>query len=501
VTAALLGGRETASVASYRVIAATACLAATAVLCGEALAASAVATRAIVWAALALACYCLGLLFLVGAVGANGVGLSRWKFGPWILAWSVLAFGAATLTWSQVQTSTAAQIAVSSVLRALWLVAVALTCLAVGYIIGPGRPVRQLAGRAMEALGRRLSGTVRSLLTPWMLYAIGLAARFASIVTTGRFGYVGDVSSAVSSASGYGQYLSDLSLLAPLGVCAAALQVYGERRPKARLSLAVLFLAEIAFGAAAGGKASFVIAILAVVIPLSAARRRLPVAACVVFTGVFLVVVIPFNQAYRGAARGSSETLTTSEALHSAPEILQQTLTGQKATALLPDSATYLMQRIREIDSPAIVMQRTPGQIPYSSPLQLIEAPLVDMVPRVLWPGKPILASGYQFSQEYYGLPSSLYTSSAITPIADLYRHGGWIPVIAGMCLLGCGVRVLDDVLDVRSNPHAVFLVLLLFPSLVNGEQDWQSLLASMPATMIVWLLATALTFQPRSPR
>jgi hypothetical protein len=262
----------------------------------------------------------------------------------------------------------------------------------------------------------------------------------------------------------------------------------------------VLFLSELAFGAAAGGKESFVIAILAVVVPMSAARRRLPKVAVLGCFVAFLVIVIPFNQAYRSVARDGSVTLSPSQAINLAPGIFRQTLTGQSVIKVLPDSVIYLMQRIREIDSPAIVMQRTPGQLPYDSPVQLIEAPVVDIVPRVVWPGKPILATGYQFSQEYFGLSPTLYTSSAITPIGDLYRHGGWVPVVAGMLVLGCGIRLLDDVLDVRSNPHAVFLVLLLFPSLVNGEQDWVTLWASIPATMLVWLLATALTFQRRGP-
>ena len=66
------------------------------------------------------------------------------------------------------------------------------------------------------------------------------------------------------------------------------------------------------------------------------------------------------------------------------------------------------------------------------------------------------------------------------------------------MFLLGCGVRLLDDVLDVRANPHAILLVLLLFPSLVKGEDDWGSILASIPATLVIWLLATALVFRAR---
>ena len=501
MTAALINPEKDFAVVPRWVIAAMACFAAVAILCAETLATSVVPTHAVIWGSLALASYIAGLLFLVGAVSTNGPGLSRWKIGPWMLAWCIPAFGLATLTWSETQTSAAAEIAVSSVLRALWLVAVGMTCLAIGYAIGLGHPVRRLAVRGVEALRGRFGDTVRSRLAPWVLYTIGIAARIASTATTGRFGYVGDVSSAVSTATGYGQYLSDLSLLAPLGVCAAALQVYRERLPGTRLSLAVLFLSELAFGAAAGGKESFVIAILALVIPMSAARRHLPKVAALGCFVAFLIIVIPFNQAYRNVARGGGETLTASQAISAAPGILQQTLMSQNPIKVLPNSVIYLTQRIREIDSPAIVMQRTPGQIAYSSPAQLIEAPLLDMVPRAVWPSKPILATGYQFSQQYFELSASLYTSSAITPVGDLYRHGGWISVIAGMFLLGCVVRLLNDVLDVRSNPHAIFLVLLLFPTLVNGEQDWATLLASVPATLLIWLSATALAFQPRGLR
>lgn len=59
-------------------------------------------------------------------------------------------------------------------------------------------------------------------------------------------------------------------------------------------------------------------------------------------------------------------------------------------------------------------------------------------------------------------------------------------------------MRLLDDTLDVRKNPHAIFLVLLLFQSLVGSETDWNLLLAGIPATMFVWLLAVALVFRKR---
>ena len=129
----------------------------------------------------------------------------------------------------------------------------------------------------------------------------------------------------------------------------------------------------------------------------------------------------------------------------------------------------------------------------------------MPLVPRAIWPGKPILDTGYEFSQTYYELPATVYTSSAITPVGDLYLHGGWIPVIVGMFLLGCGVRLLDDVMDVYGNPHCIFLFLLLFPSLVKQEDDWVGILAGIPGTLLIWLFATYLTFRkrerpPRSP-
>lgn len=481
-----------------RPIAAMASSAAAIELLGQTLALSDQPTRAVIFGGLSLAAWAAALLCLVGGSQGAGVGLIRWRLGSWTLVWYAVAFGIATVSWSRPQTGLPAQIAVSDVLRALWLVAVGMTIWAIGYLVGPGQWMRGCAVRTVGALDRRFAPEVRSR-APWILYAIGIAARLASTATTGRFGYSGDVSSVVTTASGYGQILTGLSLCAPLAVAAAALQVYRERLASARITLIVLFLSELAFGAAAGGKESFVITVLAVAIPFCTSRRRLPRVALMILAVIFLIAVIPFNKAYRSAVRSGSGTLSPSEAISAAPEIFHQTVINQNVATVVPDSFGYLLQRIREIDSPAIIMQRTPGQVAFLSPIQLVEAPAEGIVPRAIWPGKPIMVMGYQVSQEYYGLPSTVLTSSAITPIGDLYWHGGWVPVIAGMFVLGCVVRLLDEVFDVRSNPHAIAFVLLLFPALVMNEVDWVTLLSGIPSTVVIWLLAVALTFRTRS--
>jgi hypothetical protein len=467
------------------------------VLSGLALA-SLTLSRAIGYGSVALACWTAGLLCLAGSRRGH-LALAQWKLGSWSLLWYAAASGLATLTWAS--SPYASQVAPSSILRALWLVAVAVTCWTTGYATGPGAPARSWAARWMSALAVRRTGAVRGPLAPWALYAIATGARIATAATTGRIGYVGDVSSAVTNATGYGQALAALGLFGPLAVMTAALRAYREQVPSARLTLAVLFLAEIAYGAVSGNKSVFVIAVLAVVIPASAARRRLPKAAGSAGIAVFLTLVIPFTASYRAAAREGPVTLSASQAVGEAPAILHQDVTGPTMLAAIPASASYLLQRISNISGPAVIMQRTPSQIPWESPADLVTGPLASLVPRALWPGKPILDDGYQFSQQYYALPSGVYTASSITPAGDLYRHGGWVPVIVGMFLLGCLVRLLDGVLDVRASPHAAFLLLLLFPVLVPGEADWVTLLAGIPVTIAAWLLAVTVAFGPTASR
>jgi hypothetical protein len=301
----------------------------------------------------------------------------------------------------------------------------------------------------------------------------------------------------VASASGYAQYLALFGEGVPLAVAAASVRAYRAPRPAAWLTLAVLFTGAVIVGAVSGGKTSFVVAVLAVIIPRTMIRRRLAAGVIAAAIAFFLLIVIPFNLTYRAAARGAV-TLSTSEAIATAPAIASGVLASDFSPSVLGQSVNYLARRVRTIDSPAIIMQRTPSQIPYSSPGQLAISPVVDLIPRILWPGKPILDVGYQMSQEYYQLPPQVYTSSDITPEGDLYRHGGWAAAIAGMFLIGCGARIIDEVTDLRRSIHGAFLIILLFPGLVQAGSDCATLLAGIPEMVLLWYAVTALSFTRR---
>jgi hypothetical protein len=453
------------------------------------------------WGAVALAAFCAGLLPLMSAAaGHDGLGLSTWRIGPWSLVWGALAFGLATISWLSPQTETGSSAAIlpGSILRALWMIAVALAMLTLGYCAGPHRLAALHARRATERLNRTFSDEIRGPMVPWALLGVGLIAQFGFAALTGRLGYVGNVEASVTTASGYGQYLAVAGECVPLAVVAAAIRAYRTRTPWGWFTLLVLFAAAIAAGAIAGGKESFVVVILAVIIPHTVIRRRLPIGAIVAAVIFFMLIVIPFNHAYRASARGAV-TLSTSQAVAAAPAIVSQVAANDVSAAVFWGSASYLAERVRTIDTPAMIMQRTPSEIPYASPADLLIAPVVDLIPRILWPGKPILTPGYQISQEYFDLPATAYTSSDVTPEGDLFRHGGWLPLIVGMFLLGCVIRIVDEVADLRRGVHGAFLIILLFPGIVEAGTDCATLLAGIPGMILLWLAVVSLSFTRRT--
>jgi hypothetical protein len=453
------------------------------------------------WGAVALAAFCAGLLPLMSvAAGHDGLGLADWRIGPWSLVWGALAFGLATISWLSPQTEAGPSAAIlpGSILRALWMITVALAMLTVGYCAGPHRLAASHARRATERLNRRFTDEIRGPMVSWVLLGVGLIAQFGFAALTGHLGFIGNVEASVSTASGYSQYLAVAGECVPLSVVAAAIRAYRVRTLGAWLTLLVLSVTAIVAGAIAGGKESFVVVVLALIIPHTVIRRRLPTRAIVAAVLFFMLIVIPFNQAYRQSARGAV-TLSTSQAVAAAPAIASQVASTDVSMAVLGESASYLAERVRTIDTPAIVIQRTPSEIPYSSPADLLIDPVADLIPRLVWPGKPILTPGYQISQQYYLLPAQVYTSSDVTPEADLFRHGGWFPLVLGMFLLGCGIRIIDEVADLRRGVHGAFLIVLLFPDIVQAGSDCASLLAGIPGMVLLWLAVVTLSFSRRA--
>jgi len=130
---------------------------------------------AVAWGSCALAAWCTAFLCLTAAAaGRDGLGLAQWKLGAWSLTWFAVTSGLATAVWSPLQQATAAQLTAISVLRALWLVAVAMTALSAGYCAGPRKFAGKYGARVTAALSSRSTSSVQSPAVLWLLCRRGV---------------------------------------------------------------------------------------------------------------------------------------------------------------------------------------------------------------------------------------------------------------------------------------------------------------------------------------
>jgi hypothetical protein len=306
----------------------------------------------------------------------------------------------------------------------------------------------------------------------------------------GRYGYLQDPTLALQSPSGFYAVLALFDGLALLAILLAALDSFSLSRSwQAKLTLAVLVFAEAGIGLFSASKQAVLVTLLAPALLYVITHRRIPRVAVGGFA-VVAVVLFSFNASYRHAIRSSSNpsAIAPSTALAALPSALTDTVT-QNPVHTLQDSFDSATVRTRSIDNVALVIDNTPSQIKYEPWSKLVIGPVSGLVPRVVWPSKPILSTGEEFTRLYYR--SNTITASAITTPGDLYRHGGWLPVIIGMAFLGGLARLFDSAFDPeRSVHHAVILIPLLL-LLVKSESDFVSLLVSMVGTLALAVLVT----------
>ncbi|EHR51804.1 hypothetical protein SacmaDRAFT_3590 [Saccharomonospora marina XMU15] len=431
---------------------------------------------------IALACAALRLTLVLPL---NRRGIARWRLGPWYAVWVMLTFGISTVTWWLPLAGSVTVVSLSSVVDALRLASVGIVLWAVGYLVGLPRVGYASARRVVGVLLHGTEPALRGHGAVWALFAIGSVARITSVIASDRLGYVGDASQLVSDSTAHRQILAVLSTLTVFAVMVAAYRAFTTASKGDYAILLILALVEVFFGALAGGKQSFVVTALAILIPYGAVRGKVLLRVLLIGTLLFVWVVLPFNNAYREVVRTDSGRLAPSEAAERAPNVLGDVLRTGEVLPVITDSTTTLLGRIRETGNVAIILQKTPEYVPYHSPTEFLYAPFVGAVPRLIWPDKPIFASGYEFYQEYFSTSRDNYSAAAVTPLGDLYRHGGWIPVVIGMFLFGAIFRLFDTLFRPENDPRAMFFMLVFLPVLVKGEMGVYQILVSA-ASMIV---------------
>jgi hypothetical protein len=127
-----------------------------------------------------------------------------------------------------------------------------------------------------------------------------------------------------------------------------------------------------------------------------------------------------------------------------------------------------------------------PQYMPYKHGQDLIAVPL-GLIPRAIWPSKPILSAGAE-----YGSALGTITSVTPFPLGEMYWNFGKPGIIIGMAIWGVVLALLMRLFDLlcRYRRLRFFLVCCYLAEIywiTTGEGTLAMLLASLPKQIIVY--------------
>lgn len=436
------------------------------------------------------------MLVVAGHAG-RWFGLRRLELAPWWIAYFAFSFGITSVGWASPSgnNNVSQLIRPESIPWALTAAAAAIAALTIGFVSGPLPLLFRILRAAVRWSTPAGTWSFRSIHIPLIIYTVGFLSR-AFRIAGGRYGYIGNAAQSLSSPSSLNQVLSQVEQFTRYGLVLAAFNAFMlTRSGRSRRLLIVLCIIEFGFGVASGVKSELVMTALALGIPYSVASGDVPRRAVIVLV-LGMLFLVPLNLAYREQIIiASSNGQSAVGQVRRLPEIAVRAYSGKSAGGTLATSTAHASSRLREIDNLALIMQRSPSEIPFRSARELIQGPVTGLIPRALWPTKPILSLGYQFSQQYYNLPAGLYTASAVTIPGDLYRHGGWLILLFGMMILGKIVRAVGDTCSPAGDARRLIFYVSMFLLLINLEGDIVTLLVSLIETVVIAMVVTRFSF------
>ncbi|MFZ1547716.1 MAG: hypothetical protein WAT12_11565 [Candidatus Nitrotoga sp.] len=361
-------------------------------------------------------------------------------------------------------------------------------------------------------LGHRLrsSASLKRVLRPefrvnpevlWLFFGVGVACILA-MITLGIYGYSRDPFQAERYV-GIQQYLTIGRDLVPLVLLVLALQFFsgGQQGRRALLGLSVVFLISVFAGFLSGFKSQVVMPILIVGLAHYVVRDRIP--NWMLPIGIVLLlsaysVIEPFRDARKSDAQFQSQNLFYIVEVMFGTE----NASGTKDSPALQDKASHFVSAQSPIAlwSRGLEYHAWHDGLPASAPgfgRNILLSPLLAVVPRAIWPGKPEAIYGNWYYVEVLGNFGE--TSVSISGVTSLYFVGGWPAVMIGFFVFGMLQRGLFQGL-VPLGAGGVLVFLGLFSGL-RGFEVFHVLIVDLLRTLPLMLLVQSLLLKKSAAR
>jgi hypothetical protein len=378
----------------------------------------------------------------------------------------------------------------------LWLLVVSLPSLWIGYRLGWMRLTKQTRPVWWQNTSRLLPSRLVLagvylliwLLRMWQVRAIGIAYDFDM-----------EDKASYSAFIQWATYFQECSYLV-----VAVLAMHSFRRELNRAFLWIVVALEIVFGLTTGFVAPvFRLFVLLLGVAMYCGRRLWTrqnafIAFLLLATYVF---VAPVTSVYRdlvrtgivnprsvfSAAAGAAEAtrLSWGTDLELTYELLESKVVGRQA-----GFAPIL----------GVIVNVTPADIPFWGVDRLLLIPL-SIVPRAIWPDKPVLTLGHYFNVEYLGASPDSTTSVNYTMYGDLYLSAGWPAVVIGMMLLGVILAWLYRGLALHAqltqNPGLFALYTAIAVSMIFDETAYVGLVSGLFHHLVIFPAVFVLIYAP----
>jgi hypothetical protein len=104
----------------------------------------------------------------------------------------------------------------------------------------------------------------------------------------------------------------------------------------------------------------------------------------------------------------------------------------------------YIDLRLNQNELVGAAIQYTPGDVPFRYGTTISDA-MIALIPRVIWPDKPVTAGSGDYVSQHTGVIFDEDTSVGMGQVFEFYINFGPFGVIVGFLLLGGALRHMDD--------------------------------------------------------
>lgn len=302
-----------------------------------------------------------------------------------------------------------------------------------------------------------------NLINVYIIFSIAILFQFIGL-GLGIRGYAssGQLNNSISYSS-FSEYITIISSLSIIMFGALAIESYSnEKNKKMKIYMNGFFIILILIGFMMGMKGSVLMPILMLIMAKLLVQKKLNI-KFIIIGFVMLIIAYSVIGNFREVLR-SSDNLSRMEALQLAITLSKVDDSNQNLTDAVFD-------RFNETkDFSASIYYKDNYGLGEKDPqflYSIMVAPLSAIIPRTVWPSKPMSTYGLWFSRAVYDVPDNVYSSTKMSMEGFLYFSGGIFGVLLGIYILGIVMKVVYQFLIFKTNngtySKAHFLLYLNF--------------------------------------